>query len=36
VESHAATNTTMDMLLGKKRAGDRKIWLEEKGNLATI
>ncbi len=27
---------TMDMLLAKKRASDRKIWLEEKGNLADI
>jgi topoisomerase-4 subunit B len=36
VESHSATNQVMDMLLGKKRAGDRKTWLEEKGNLATI
>jgi topoisomerase-4 subunit B len=36
VESHAATNKMMDMLLGKKRAADRKTWLEEKGNLATI
>jgi topoisomerase-4 subunit B len=26
----------MDMLLGKKRASDRKAWLEDKGNLATI
>lgn len=25
---------TMDMLLAKKRAGDRKHWLEEKGDLA--
>ena len=24
------------MLLGKKRAGDRKTWLEEKGNLAEV
>ncbi|HIL42035.1 MAG TPA: DNA topoisomerase IV subunit B [Gammaproteobacteria bacterium] len=27
---------TMDMLLSKKRAQDRKSWLEEKGNLANI
>jgi len=27
---------TMDMLLGKKRASDRKAWLEKKGDLATI
>jgi topoisomerase-4 subunit B len=26
----------MDMLLAKKRAGDRRVWLEEKGNLAEI
>jgi len=26
----------MDMLLAKKRASDRKAWLEDKGNLATI
>jgi topoisomerase-4 subunit B len=36
VESHSATNRVMDMLLGKKRAPDRKAWLEDKGNLATI
>lgn len=27
---------TMDMLLSKKRAADRKKWLEEKGNLANV
>ena len=26
----------MDMLLSKKRAADRKTWLEDKGNLATL
>lgn len=26
----------MDMLLAKKRASDRRVWLEEKGNLAEI
>jgi len=26
----------MDMLLSKKRAGDRKSWLETKGNLAEV
>ncbi len=36
VESHSATTKIMDMLLGKKRASDRKAWLEDKGNLATI
>lgn len=29
-------DTTMDMLLAKKRSGDRKTWLESKGNLAII
>ena len=26
----------LDMLLAKKRAGDRKAWLEEKGDLAAV
>jgi topoisomerase-4 subunit B len=26
----------MDMLLAKKRAGDRRDWLEQKGNLADV
>ncbi len=30
------TNEMMDMLLGKKRASDRKSWLEAKGNLAEV
>lgn len=30
------TQQLMDMLLSKKRAGDRKAWLQEKGNLAEI
>ncbi|HEY6482570.1 MAG TPA: DNA topoisomerase IV subunit B [Steroidobacteraceae bacterium] len=29
------TDQLMDMLLAKKRAGDRRDWLEQKGNLAT-
>ena len=29
-------NDTLDMLLSKKRAGDRKIWLEDKGDLAEL
>jgi topoisomerase-4 subunit B len=28
------TNSVLDMLLSKKRAPDRRIWLEKKGNLA--
>ena len=30
------TNTTMDMMLAKKRAPDRKRWLESKGDLADV
>ncbi|HET8732103.1 MAG TPA: DNA topoisomerase IV subunit B [Moraxellaceae bacterium] len=30
------THDVMDMLLAKKRASDRKIWLESKGNLAEV
>ena len=30
------TNGLMDMLLSKKRASDRKTWLETKGNLADV
>lgn len=30
------TDERLDMLLAKKRAADRKSWLEEKGNLAEI
>lgn len=34
VEDLAGTEALMDMLLAKKRSGDRKVWLEQKGNLA--
>jgi topoisomerase-4 subunit B len=30
------TNELLDMLLAKKRAGDRKSWLETKGDLAEV
>ena len=30
------TNSMLDMLLAKKRAGDRKAWLEKKGDLADV
>ena len=30
------TQAKMDMLLAKKRAGDRKVWLQERGNLADL
>jgi topoisomerase-4 subunit B len=29
-------DTMMDMLLAKKRSGDRKTWLESKGDLVTL
>ncbi len=35
IDSESETNKMMDMLLGKKRASDRKSWLEDKGDLAT-
>jgi topoisomerase-4 subunit B len=34
--SDTSTAKLMDMLLSKKRAADRKTWLEEKGDLATL
>ncbi len=36
VEAKDNAHKTMDMLLGKKRAADRKKWLEQKGNLADV
>ena len=36
VDDDAATAQLMDLLLAKKRAGERKQWLEEKGDLATL
>ncbi len=36
VESERATRRVMDMLLCKKRASDRKAWLEDKGDLASL
>jgi len=35
-EDDAGTRSLMDMLLAKKRAGDRKAWLEQKGDLASL
>jgi topoisomerase-4 subunit B len=32
----AGAREVFDMLLAKKRAADRKAWLETKGNLATV
>ena len=36
VASWDATNQMMDMLLAKKRASDRKQWLEEKGDRISL
>ncbi len=36
VDDGDGTSKLMDMLLAKKRASDRKSWLEEKGDLATL
>ncbi|BDY06512.1 DNA topoisomerase IV subunit B [Ferrimonas sp. YFM] len=36
VDDAQATEALMDMLLAKKRAGDRKSWLEAKGDLASL
>ncbi|MEX2367307.1 MAG: DNA topoisomerase IV subunit B [Pseudohongiellaceae bacterium] len=36
VEGIEQTNELMDMLLAKKRSGDRKVWLEENGNQAEL
>ncbi|MGB0466086.1 MAG: DNA topoisomerase IV subunit B [Pontibacterium sp.] len=36
IEPGDGTNETMDMLLAKKRSGDRKSWLEDKGDLAEV
>jgi topoisomerase-4 subunit B len=30
------TSQMLDMLLAKKRSGDRKEWLEKKGDLAEV
>ncbi len=36
IETSDDTKSQLDLLLAKKRSGDRKIWLETKGNLAEI
>src|SRR5712672_87591 len=36
IETEDDTDKLMDMLLAKKRAGDRRDWLEAKGNLAEV
>ena len=36
LEDEISTNSSMDMLLAKARAADRKNWLETEGNLADV
>lgn len=36
IEEDNITFKMLDMLLSKKRAADRKVWLQDKGDLATI
>ncbi len=36
VEDSETTEEMFDKLLAKKRSGDRKAWLEDKGSLAVI
>ena len=36
LEKGNTSTSLMDMLLSKKRAGDRKHWLETKGDLANL
>ena len=36
IDDSEGTAKLMDMLLAKKRSSDRKAWLEEKGDLATL
>ncbi|MGE0858502.1 MAG: DNA topoisomerase IV subunit B [Gammaproteobacteria bacterium] len=36
IDSLTETEAMMDMLLAKKRSGDRRAWLERKGNLASV
>lgn len=36
IDDDAATDEMLDMLLAKKRAADRKSWLEDKGNMVEL
>ncbi|MDT8403266.1 DNA topoisomerase IV subunit B [Sulfuriflexus sp.] len=36
IDAKDQASEIMDMLLSKKRAGDRKIWLEQKGDIAEV
>ena len=36
IDDMPGTEALMDMLLAKKRAPDRKLWLESKGDMAEV
>jgi topoisomerase-4 subunit B len=36
IDDDLQTDALMDLLLAKKRSGDRRAWLERKGNLAAL
>jgi topoisomerase-4 subunit B len=36
VDEHSETIELMDMLLSKKRSGDRKEWLQAKGDMVEL
>lgn len=36
MDDEVGAEAIMDMMLNKKRASDRKVWLETKGNLAEV
>jgi topoisomerase-4 subunit B len=36
VDARDKTEQLLDMLLAKKRANDRRTWIETKGNLAQV
>jgi topoisomerase-4 subunit B len=36
IETGDSSNKQMDMMLAKKRAADRRQWLQEKGDLAEV
>ena len=36
IEAEDQSNNLLDMLLAKKRAADRRAWLQEKGDLAEV
>jgi len=36
VDASDDTHSVMDMLLARKRASDRREWLESRGNLAQV